>query len=491
MVVLAILVNPLSAQAVTAGFIPGAHNEYLYEEMVFITGEPLKFTGSLDITEKDRDNTRTTTYKYNLTCNDLEEKTKLTRTITFITDFDERTDKGQAIASTRISRFSERVEIGRDRYELTHFQLSQSDIVDIKPVADFYSGNFSGRKVYQLNRGEGEVVVEISGDEVGYENFWGNTDTQTLYSTISSRRFIEDEEGDREEVTWEGTVRLRVSDSAIKTLRYSENDANLSSFEGGYIRTTEREKVARYEYDLPRMRGLVPDRDRRVKDTLTLSAKYLPNIERLVVPKFRDVRGHWAQSSIEKLYSLDVFDESPNFFTPEAPMTRAEFTKGIIRACDIRIPVEAGRSSRRRSKEPPEVSPFKDVAVEDEMYKYIKEALEKGIVAGVSPDEFRPQDPLTRAQAATIMMRALGFENRAPNPGYYTSFADDRQIPNWARDSIYMAREIGILQGDTANRVNPNKVLTRAEASTMLIRFLEFLQRDLQRDYRENIFFYN
>jgi len=54
-----------------------------------------------------------------------------------------------------------------------------------------------------------------------------------------------------------------------------------------------------------------------------------------------------------------------------------------------------------------------------------------------------------------------------------------------------MAKEIGLIQGDQLNRVNPNQVLTRAEASAMLVRFLEFLEQDLQQDYRENIILFN
>ena len=147
------------------------------------------------------------------------------------------------------------------------------------------------------------------------------------------------------------------------------------------------------------------------------------------------------------------------------------------------------RSSRR--KEPPEESPFKDVQVEDEDFQYIKQGLEKNIIAGVSNDLFDPKGPLTRAQAVTILIRALGFGGRAPNPGYYTSFSDDDKIPSRARDSVYVAREIGIIQGDSYNRFNPGKIMTRAESSAMLVRFLEFLEKDLQQDYRENIILYN
>ncbi|HEX3010538.1 MAG TPA: S-layer homology domain-containing protein, partial [Syntrophomonadaceae bacterium] len=59
------------------------------------------------------------------------------------------------------------------------------------------------------------------------------------------------------------------------------------------------------------------------------------------------------------------------------------------------------------------------------------------------------------------------------------------------RDSIYVASEIGLVQGDNSNCVNPNKVMTRAEASALLVKFLNFLEVDLQKDYRENIVLYN
>lgn len=126
----------------------------------------------------------------------------------------------------------------------------------------------------------------------------------------------------------------------------------------------------------------------------------------------------------------------------------------------------------------------------DDDYKYVKSGYDKGIIHGEN-NMFKPDTNLTRAQAITILVRALGFENKAPTPGYYTSFSDDREIPYWAKDSIYMAKEIGLIQGDKFNKVNPNKVMSRSEASAMLVRFLEFLERDLQRDYRENIIYFN
>jgi len=494
LIALAVLINPMRAFAAPADFAGGVNNEYLYEEIVFVTGKPMKFSGELTINEKvkenERENTKTVSYKFNLTCKDESIKTKLTRNISYVTDYNNRNDKGQAIAKTSLSRYSEKIEIGKDKYELEDYQFSKSDVIDTRPASDFYSGNIEGRKYYKINRDEGEVVVTISGGNVGYENFWGSTETQIIDYYITSKQLVTDEDGDTDNILWEGSVKAQVSDSLTKKLVYSENEANLSSFNGGYIRTSNREIVSRYEYDLPRIRDGVIDKKRREQDRINLSAKMVPLVERLVVPKFRDVRGHWAEEYIEKLYSLDVFDESPNFFTPEVAMSRAEFTKGVIRACDIRTSMEKNNKPGSKRKQPPEVSPFVDVDVEDQDYEYIKQGLQKSIIAGVSKNQFKPNDPLTRAQAITILVRALGFANKAPNPGYYTSFSDDDRIPTWAKDSIYMAREIGIIEGDSYNRVNPDKVMTRAEASAMLVRFLNFLQGDLQRDYRENIILY-
>jgi hypothetical protein len=487
-IIFALFINPLCSFATPAGFSGGVNNEYQYEEMVFITGVPMKFSGELTISEGGRGDTETVTYKFNLTCKDETIKTKLTRTLTFVTDYTKRNDKGQAITQTTLSKYSEKIEIGRDKYELRDYQFSKSDVIDERPASDFYSGNLEGRKYYKINRDEGEIEVTLSGGNVGYENFWGSTETQIINYYIVSTRLVTDEEGETERVSWEGTARVQVSDSMTKNLVYSENEASLSSFDGGYLRTTNRQMVSQYEYDLPRMRESIPNGKRRIQDRVSLSAKMVPRVERLVVPKFRDVGGHWAEEYIEKLYSLDVFDESPNFFTPELFMTRAEFTKGVIRACDIRSSMEeTKKKTTSRRNQPPEESPFRDVSVEDVDYNYIKEGVGKGIITGVSKDQFKPMDPLTRGQAGTILIRALGFSNKAPNPGYYTSFSDDDKIPSWARDSVYVAREIGIIEGDSYNRFNPNKVMTRAEASAMLVRFLEFLERDLQRDYRENI----
>jgi hypothetical protein len=510
-IMLTAMLLSVAALATPPDFVGGVHNEYEYQEWSFLTGEPIKLNGSITISEKETADGKTVTYKFKLKPEDASLFGSLDRSVTYVTEYTKRTDKGQTIAKTAVTNYKETVNMGDDRFILEDYQFSKSDVIDNRPAADFYSGNLQGRKYYSINRGEGEVVVEMIGGNVGYENFWGSTETQIIDFAITTERSVlirsedEEEEDYLKDASWQGTFRVQVSDSMTKTLRYADNEAHFISFDGGHIRVTNREMISRCDYTLPKMVNGLPSGTRNSRGSVSLSQQMVPQLERLIVPKFKDIGNHWAQESIMKLYSLDVFDDASQFFLPNVPMSRVDFTKGIIRASNIRIgkaeeePKKSGstRASSRRGNavnEPEEdelAAVFRDIDPKDKDYHYIKEALEKGIIEGVSQSEFRPRDPLTRAQAITIMIRVLGFQDKAPTPGYATSFSDDRSIKAWARDGIYVAREIGLVTGDNQNRINPDDVMTKAEASAMLVRFLEFLEKDLQRDYRENIILFN
>jgi len=480
---------PLAAEAAPLGFSGGVNNENEYKEIVFISGEPLEFVGEYKFTQKEKDNIRTLNYQFDLVPGDRSLEGKLSRKITLEETLDKDNARGQTISNTKLTRYKETITIGDDKYTLEDYQFSKSDVIDNRPASDFYSGTLKGRKTYALNKDEGKVVVEITGGTTGYANFWGATETQILDFDYDSVRYETEEE---DEVAWQGSVHMVVSDSSSKSLVYADNQASYSSFAGAHMRVTNRKSTARCEYDLPTVDDGEIDDDDRNRGTKNISCDALPIIERLLIPKFRDVAGHWAEEPIEKLYSLGVLEGDAQFFVPDVPMTRGDFVRAVIKACNIRVTDTTNqRRTTRASKKTVEQSPFADVAVSDPDYEIFKDAINKGIVEGVAAGIFGADEELTRAQAITILIRALGFENRAPNPGYIIPFADNYQIPAWSRDSIYVAREIGLIKGDAYNRVNPNKTMTRAEACAMLVAFLEFLQKDLQQDYRDNIILYN
>ncbi len=104
---------------------------------------------------------------------------------------------------------------------------------------------------------------------------------------------------------------------------------------------------------------------------------------------------------------------------------------------------------------------------------------------GVGKGRFEPDRELTKAEATTILIRLLGFQNRAPIGKYSTGFKDDSSIPNWAKDHVYMAKELKIIP--STEYFNPNKAITKEETAVLLVSFIEYLQNDLRYDYRENL----
>lgn len=432
--------------------------------MFFLTGYPVKFTGKATVSEKEGKGIVTSTYKVTLTSMAGD---KLNRSAVYVSDLDVREDKGQTTAQTSLKSFSEKITVGTTTYTLDDYQFSQGEVSDNRPASAYYSGNIVGRKIYKVTTKDKKVkpediTVHITGRNMGYENFWGATETQIV---------------DNEIVTQYGQsfVTSKVSDSKSKTLQYETHNPSLSSFTGGHAVVSKSNMISEYTYDIPYGSG---------KGEIHLSQVNVPKIERLIVPKFRDLSTHWAKDNIERLYSLGVFDENSQFFSPNTPMQRYQYTIGVLKAVDIRV-LEQPKKSRVPTK-----AIFNDLNPKDPGYPYIVSAVEKGIIMGATPDLFNPDGPITRAQAVTILIRALGMEGRAPSPGYRTNYVDNNKIPSWARDSVYVATELGFVTGDNSNRFNANNPLTRAQASALLVRFLDFLESDLKQNYRDDILFF-
>lgn len=456
------LVTIPAVQAAPPDYSGGVHNEYMYEEYVFVSGIPVKFSGKVTISDRETATQRTETYRYTLT-NPLQSKDKLTRNVSYVTDISVKTDKGQTTSQTSVKSYNEKITIGNETFSLDDYQLSQGTIADNRPASDYYSGNIAGRKIYTLKSSGDLVTVHFSGRNVGYENFWGATETQLIDYEIQSAA---------------GTsfVKSAVSDSKTRFLQYEPHDADLSSFTGGYARISEQSMIGEYTYTQP---------GSSIEKSVYIGQEMVPLIERLIVPKFRDLNGHWSKENIEQLYALGVFDDSSSFFSPGTQMNRYPFIVGVMKAADIRVLEET------KKKKTPAKAIFSDLDPRDKDYAYIESAMAKGISKGYSETEFKPNGALTRAEAVAILVRALGLEQRAPDPGYKTGYVDDSSIPKWAKDSVYVASELGLVYGDLNNRFNPTKTMSRAEASALTIRFLHFLEKDLKQNYRDDMLFFN
>lgn len=105
---------------------------------------------------------------------------------------------------------------------------------------------------------------------------------------------------------------------------------------------------------------------------------------------------------------------------------------------------------------------------------WAKEAIEKaqkaGIVNGYEDGSFRPNNRVSRAEIAAMVARALQLE---PNASGSTGFNDDSQIPNWAKGYVSIMKEQGIITGREGNTFVPSANTTRAEGAVILLRSVD------------------
>ncbi|TZE83200.1 S-layer homology domain-containing protein [Calorimonas adulescens] len=489
--VLTILIFLMVFQGVAYAQVPGIEggisDGYEYQEYVFITGEPILMTGTLKITSSRG----RTSYRYSLT--NTEKNATLTRSYTITTVVDLDSAKHQTIETSTLDRnYSETIKVGSDTYTLDDYSLSMSRVIDNKPAVDYFAGNWTGRKIYTINRNLGKVIVDIDSKTTGYDHYWGSTETMDISQAISYSREGTD---DSEKIEWNGNFHEYLSYTMEKTLDYIENDPTWISFKGGYLMQEKKDGTVVINYNLPTIKdtgdGITIDNRKRNIDSIEFTLHEPVTQERLYITDYRDISGHWAERDIERLSSLNVFPKDTVYFYPNIPITRADFVMAVSKATDM-LPqtTTTTRTTRMTRNQTQEASPFDDVPVDSSYYPYIKNVYEKGLIDGISPRRFGPNEFLTRAQAVTILVRAAGLEGLAPTYGYSTGYADDDSIPSWARDSIYVATRMNILQGDSRGRVNPNDKLTRAEAAVLLNRFIDYLKEDFQRDYKDGIINY-
>ena len=98
-------------------------------------------------------------------------------------------------------------------------------------------------------------------------------------------------------------------------------------------------------------------------------------------------------------------------------------------------------------------------------------------MVGVDKFNFKPNEPLTRAEAYTIIIRLLGFENsKSYNKNYTTGYKDIIPYQPGKRLHIYSQR---IRYGRWGEYFYPNRQITK-RISQAIIDFINYLQKDLK-----------
>lgn len=176
---------------------------------------------------------------------------------------------------------------------------------------------------------------------------------------------------------------------------------------------------------------------------------------------FTDIVGHWAETYITFTADRKVFTgTSDTTFSPEKTMTRGMFVTALGRLSGADVSVYTASS-------------FGDVKAGSYYLPYIEWAAKNGIVKGVGENRFAPDADVTREQMAAILVGYASAMNQTLNKTTdATGFGDSANVSAWAATAVQTAQQSGLMSGDTQGNFNPLKNATRAEASTIIARYL-------------------
>jgi len=112
------------------------------------------------------------------------------------------------------------------------------------------------------------------------------------------------------------------------------------------------------------------------------------------------------------------------------------------------------------------VIPFTDIAAHWALLSIIR-AADQGWVNGYPDRAFRPNQNVTRVEFTAMLVRALKLD--IPEEPVL-NFADQQDIPTWARGYVAAALQEGLIQGLPDGTFQPNRLITRAEMATIIAR---------------------
>ncbi|BAU29821.1 putative repeat protein (TIGR02543 family) [Aneurinibacillus soli] len=172
---------------------------------------------------------------------------------------------------------------------------------------------------------------------------------------------------------------------------------------------------------------------------------------------FSDISGHWSEANIKQAVSSGIVSGYPDgTFKPNSTVTRAEFAVMLMNTLK---PQGEGA-----------VLTFTDTAKIDAWaQKAVAQAVQAGIINGYEDGTFRPDAEITRPEMAAMIANTLGQSIKADTA---TGFADDKDIPTWAKGAVAAMKKLGIIEGKGTNEFAPGDKTTRAEAVTVLLKML-------------------
>ena len=120
-------------------------------------------------------------------------------------------------------------------------------------------------------------------------------------------------------------------------------------------------------------------------------------------------------------------------------------------------------------------TPFKDVPESAWYYEAVEYVTSRGWMSGVNAKTFAPNKDVDRALFVTVLARMAGVELDNTQVVF-----DDVPAGRYYTGAVAWAHEKGIVEGIGHNKFAPTKSISRQELCTMILRFVNAMEYELE-----------
>ena len=177
---------------------------------------------------------------------------------------------------------------------------------------------------------------------------------------------------------------------------------------------------------------------------------------------FNDILNHWAKDDIQFMVNRGLLAGTNDVsYSPDAAVSRGTLAAILGRMANADI---SGYTK----------SSFTDVKKDAYYMGYVEWVNTKDIMSGKTSAAFAPDSAITREEMALILFNyTKAMKMNLPAIYAENIFADASKISAEAADAVKQLQMAGILAGKSENRFDPQGIVTRAEVSAIIHRFIK------------------
>jgi len=193
---------------------------------------------------------------------------------------------------------------------------------------------------------------------------------------------------------------------------------------------------------------------------ISIVKRKVPSFISTSTGEFQDTKGHWAESYISDMRKRGVVQgKSEGIYDPDSGLSRAELTKIAINA--FGIPVEEM-----------DQKPFPDVGLDKWYLPFVATAKKYGIINGYPNGFFKPNNPISRAEALKVIINTAGQKMELDN--VKNPFFD---VPEnaWYASYVKFANAEGLIDVERKGQFTPGKTITRGEIAKVIVKLWQMM----------------